>query len=104
MKESSILDAIFLTDNIKLYVFSTLPELIRCRLSSTRCQTSTNNNYFSWSYNTMVNLATKKHDLRVVVYKGLTASNNKLSGLNLRGVYDKLHLLDSIDSKEMIKY
>ena len=49
------------------------------------------------------NLATNHHDTRMVVNKGLTASRNEYSGLSLRGGSDESPLLDSIDSKQMIK-
>ena len=51
----------------------------------------------------MVNLATNKHNSRIVVRRGLTACANESSGLKLRGGDDISHLLDSIDSKQMIK-
>ena len=83
--------------------FSSLPEYIRSRLTSPGYQTCANKNYVSWSYNTMSNLVTNKHDSRMVVNKGLTASNDESIGLNLRGGNDSTSLLDSIDSEQMIK-
>ena len=106
MKEGSIIGAIpatLLTENIKLFGFTTIPQHIRSRLSSPSYQTSTNSNYISWSYDTLVNLATNKHDSRMVVNKGLTASKDESSGLSLRGGNESSALLDSIDSKQMIK-
>ena len=51
----------------------------------------------------MVNLTTNKHNSRIVVSRDLTACANESSGLNLRGGNDTSPLLDSLDSKQMIK-
>ena len=51
----------------------------------------------------MTNLATNQHDTRMVVNRGLTASKDESSGLNLRGGGDESALLDGVDSKQMIK-
>ena len=39
----------------------------------------------------------------MVLNKGLTASKDESSGLNLRGGSNESPLLDSVDSKQMIK-
>ena len=51
----------------------------------------------------MIHLATNKHKSRIIVSRGLTACANESSGLYLRGWDDASPLLDSIDSKQMIK-
>ena len=51
----------------------------------------------------LTNLATNKHDTKIVLDKGLTASKEKSSDLNLRGGNKASLLLDSIDSNQMIK-
>ena len=51
----------------------------------------------------MFNLATNKHASRIVVGRGLTACANESGGLNLRDGNDTSPLLDSTDSKQMIK-
>ena len=48
----------------------------------------------------LTNLATNKHDTWMVLNKGLTASKDQSSGLNLRGSSNDSPLLDSIDSKK----
>ena len=106
MKEDSIIGAIpatLLNENINKYGFSPLPQHVRSRLTSPSCQTSTNKNYIRRSYDNMVNLATNKHDSRMILNNGLTASQEESSGLNLRGGNDTSPLLDAIDSKQMIK-
>ena len=87
LKENFILGAIpatLLTDNIRKYGFSTLPQHIQCQLTSPSFQTSTNSNLISWSYDTMVNLATNQDDSTIVMSKDLTASTDESYGLNLR--------------------
>ena len=106
MKEKSLVGAIpasLLSDNTKSHGFASLPQHVRSRLTSSGFQTSTNNRYTAWSYDLLTNLATNNHDTRMVVNKGLTASNDESGGLSLRGGNKESPLLDSIDSKQMIK-
>ena len=51
----------------------------------------------------MTNLATNNHDTRMVANEGLTASKDESGGLTLRGGNKESALLDSIDSKQVIK-
>ena len=106
MKERSLIGAIpatIMNDKSNEHGFSSIPQHIRSRLTSTGYQTSTNNLYIAWSYDIMTNLATNNHDTRMVVNKGLTASKEESGGLTLRGVNKESALLDSIDSKQVIK-
>ena len=106
MREGSLVGAIpatLLNENTKKYGFATIPQHVRSRLTSAGYQTSTNDRYICWSYDMMTNLATNQHDTRMVVNRGLTASKNESSGLNLRGGGDESALLDGVDSKQMIK-
>ena len=66
-------------------------------------QSSTNERYISWCYDMLTNLATNKHDTRMVFNKGLTESKDESSGLNLRRGSNESPLLDIVYSKQMIK-
>jgi hypothetical protein len=106
MKEGSLVGAIpatLLSENTNQFGFASIPQHIRARLTSAGYQTSTNDRYISWCYDSMTNLATNKHDTRMVVNKGLTASQDESGGLNLRGGNNESPLLDAVDSKQMIK-
>ena len=106
MKERYLIGAIpatILNDKSNEHGFASIPQHIRSRLTSTSFQTSTNNRYIAWSYDMMTNLATNNHDTRMVVNKGLTASKDESGGLTLRGGNKESPLLDSIDSKQIIK-
>ena len=106
MKEESLVGAIpatIMNDKTNEHGFASLPQHVRSRLTSTSFQTSTNNRYIAWSYDLMVNLSTNNHDTRMVVNKGLTASNDESGGLSLRGGNKESPLLDSIYSKQVIK-
>ena len=106
MKEKSLVGAIpasLLNDNTARHGFASLPQHVRSRLTASSYQTSTNNRYTAWSYDILTNLATNNHDTRMVVSKGLTASSDESGGLSLRGGNKESPLLDSIDSKQMIK-
>ena len=106
MKEGSLVGAIpatLLSENTNRFGFASIPQHIRARLTTAGYQTSTNDRYISWSYDSMTNLATNKHDTRMVVNRGLTASQDESSGLNLRGGGNESPLLDAVDSKQMIK-
>ena len=50
----------------------------------------------------MTNIDTNKHDTQMVVNKGLTASQDESSGINLMGRSNESHLLDAVDSKKTI--
>ena len=106
MTEKSLVGAIpatILNDKSGENGFASIPQHIRTRFTSSGFQTSTNNRYISWLYDMMTNLATNNHDTRIVVGKGLTASKDESGGLTLRGGNKESPLLDSIDSKQVIK-
>ena len=49
------------------------------------------------------NEVTNQNDTRMIINKGLTASRDKNGGLKLRGGNESSPLLDSVDSKQVIK-
>ena len=83
--------------------FASIPQHIWSRLTTAGYQTSTNDRYICWSYDSMNNLTKNKHNSRMMVNKGLTASQYESSGLSLGGGSTKSPLLDADDSKQMIK-
>ena len=95
--------ATILSDKTTKHGFASIPQHIRSRVTSSSVQTSTNNRYTAWAYDMVINLATNNHDTRMVINKGLTASKNESEGLSLRGGNKDSALLDSIDSKQVIK-
>jgi hypothetical protein len=106
MKEGALVGAIpatLLNENTKQFGFASVAKQICSRLTAVGYQTSTNHHYISWCYDNMTNLATNKNDTRMVVNRGLMESYTESSGLNIRGGNDDSPLLDSIDSKQMIK-
>ena len=52
----------------------------------------------------MTNLAANKHDMQMVVNKGLTASRDKSGGLSIHGGGNDYDILESVDSKQMITF
>ena len=106
MYEGSIVGAIpatLLNENASKYGFANIAQHTRCRLTSSGYQTSTNASYITWCYDAVCNEATNHSDTRMVINKGLTASKEESSGLKLRGGSNTSPLLDSIDSKQVIK-
>ena len=97
------LPATLLNENCSKFGFASIPEHTRSRMTTPLNQSSTNERYISWCYDMLTNLDTNKHDTRMVLNKGLTASKDESSGLNLRGGSNESPLLDSVDSKQMIK-
>ena len=88
MKEGSLVGAIpvtLLSENNYRFGFVSIPQHIWSRLTTAGYQTSTNDQYICWSYDSLTNLATNKHDTPMVVNKGLTSSQYESSGINLRG-------------------
>ena len=88
MKEGSLVGAIpakLLSENTYRFGFASIPQHIWSILTTEGYQTSTNDRYICWSYESMTNIATNKYDTRMVVNKGLTASQDESSELNLIG-------------------
>ena len=106
MREQSLIGAIpatLLNEKATQHGFASIPQHVRSRLTSSSFQTSTNNRYTAWSYDVVINHATNNHHTSMVVNKGLTASSQESSGLELRGGNKDSALLDCVDSKQIIK-
>ena len=100
MKEGSLvgdIPATLLSENTYRFGFSSIPQHIWSRLTTAGYQTRTNDQYICWYYYSMNNLATNKHDTRMMVNKGLTEIQDDSSGLNLRRGSNKSPLLDAVD-------
>ena len=77
MKEGSLVGAIpetLLSENTYRFGFASIPQHIWSSLTTSGYQTSTNDRYICWYYDSMTNLATNKRDTLMVVNKGITAS------------------------------
>ena len=106
MKEGSLVGAItatLLSENTYRFGFASTPQHIRSRLNTAGYQTSTNDQYICWSYYSMKNIATNKHNTHMVFNKGLTASKDESGGIILIGGSNESPLLDAIDSIKMIR-
>ena len=91
-----------LTESIKQEGFASIQEHVRTRLTTPCSATSTDPRYISHCYDMMVNLSANHNDTRITMNRGLTTADDKYGGLGLRGKGDSA-LLDSIDSKQMVK-
>ena len=102
MKEKSFVGDIpdtLLNNNFKSFRFAPIPQHIHIRLTYAGSQTSTSNRYTYWSYYMITNLATNKHDTKMVFNKCFTSSRYDSGGLSLRGGGNESAPLDSVDSK-----
>ena len=101
---SGAIPSYLLTENISNFGFQSLPQHIRSRLSSSASSTSTDPRYISFSYDTMTNLAVNHNDARIVLHRGLTVDEDSDIGIGVRGKKNgDSVLLESIDSKQMVK-
>ena len=91
-----------LTESIKRYGFQSIQQHVRSRLTSSSCATSTDSRYIAFYYDKLTNLSINHQDTRIVLNRGLTAAGDESGGLGLRGKGDSA-LLESIDSKQMVK-
>jgi hypothetical protein len=106
--ENIILGAIpspLLTDNVTKFGFQPLPMHIRSRLTSSSSSTSTDPRYIAFCFDMLSNLSAIHLDTRVAMFRGLTAADNTLGGLGIRGgkSIKSTSLLGSIDSTQMVK-
>ena len=98
-----VLPATFRNNEPSKLGFAQVPEHTRIRITSPRYQSSTNYRYISWCYDMLTDLTTNKHNTQMVLNKGLTTSKESSLGLNHCGGNKSSPLLNSIDSKQMIK-
>ena len=102
----SILGAIpssLLSEGVTKFGFRNIPEHIRTNLTSPLCSTNSNPRYIAFSYDMAVNLACNREDTRCIINNGLTVADSKTGGgLGVRGKEDST-LLDSVESKRMVK-
>ena len=106
MIEGSIIGAIpatLLNERANRFGFASIGDHVRSRLTASGYQTSTKDSYIAWCYDMISNEITNQNDTRMVVNKGLTASQDKKGNLQLRGGNQSSPLLDSVDSKQVIK-
>jgi hypothetical protein len=104
----SILGAIpsaLLNEKIRKYGFQELPVHIRSRLTSSSSSTSTDPRYIAFCFDILSNLSAVHMDTRVAMFRGLTAGDDTLGGLSVRGGNEgnSAALLGSIDSVQMVK-
>lgn len=93
-----------LTERIKQFGFESLPQHIRSRLTSCTFATGTDPRYIPFSYDTMTNLVVVNHEDRIVLHRGLTVDEKTNTGLGIgRGGSSESSILESIDSKQMVK-
>lgn len=101
----SVLGAIpapLLSDAISKYGFASIPQHVRNRITTAAAATGSDPRYIAYSYDTLTNLAANHCDTRIMLNRGLTAAKDESGGLGLRGKGDS-GLLESIDSKQMVK-
>ena len=93
-----------LSEKTKQFGFQTIPQHVRSRLTTSSSSTSTDPRYIAFCYDKLTNLCINHQDTRIILNRGLTSTNDDLGGLGLRGGNSDNHaLLDSIDSKQMVK-
>jgi len=94
--------AALLNSHIGKFGFASIPQHLRQRLKSSSAATSTDPRYIAFSYDTLTNLSANHSDTRIILNRGLTAESDDSGGLGLRGGNQDA-LLESIDSKQMVK-
>lgn len=65
-----------LGENTNCFGFVYIPQHICARLTTAGYQTITNDRYISWSYDLITNLIRNKYDTRMVVNRGVIASQS----------------------------
>ena len=83
--------------------FASLPQHVRTRMTSSSAATGTDSRYIAFSYDMLTNLSVSHSDTRIVLNRGLTACEDRTGGLGVRGNHDDSALLESIDSKRIVK-
>ena len=82
--------------------FATIQQHIRTRLTNNFSSKSIDPRYVSYCFDVMSNLSATYNDTRMIMNRGLTAADDKHSGLGVRGKGDS-SFLGSVDSKQKVK-
>ena len=75
---------------------------LRSRLNSASCTTCSDYRYLIFCHDLLCSLAANHNDMRLFGKGGMTAADDSVGGLDLRGKEDS-DFLHSIDSRQMVK-
>lgn len=81
--------------------FASLLEMTRYHLTSSSSSTATDDNFISFCYDGLVNIASCGHDSRISSRSGFTVDNNTKSGLKI-GDGDESNLKESLESTQAV--
>eukprot|EP00957_Ditylum_brightwellii_P207874 15354894-Ditylum_brightwellii.AAC.1 len=85
-----------------MHGFASIPQHVRTRLTSLSAAAGTDLRYIDYCYDKLTNLSVNHNDTCIVLNHGLTVGEDKTGGLGAKAGIDS-PLLESIDSKQMVK-